>query len=124
MDGEREVMFWFIAISLGLLIKLNHAATYSCLDENGDAVDWYARGVLSIFCLCHAFRFVVYKLPELRNHPNSNVKRGLGYLYLDSRNIAWTIGSNSIGSSNCAVGRTIGQIYSSKSDPVRSANIF
>uniref|UniRef100_A0A914VRK1 Deoxyribonuclease II n=1 Tax=Plectus sambesii TaxID=2011161 RepID=A0A914VRK1_9BILA len=101
MDGVGQILFWLIVIALGILIRLNHAVKYSCLNENGDPVDW----------------FIVYKLPDINKHTNSYVKHGLGYLYLDSRNIFWTFGSNSINSSQCALGRTVGQIYSSKADP-------
>uniref|UniRef100_A0A914WQT2 Deoxyribonuclease II n=1 Tax=Plectus sambesii TaxID=2011161 RepID=A0A914WQT2_9BILA len=101
MDGVGQILFWIIVIALGILIRLNHALKYSCLNENGDPVDW----------------FIVYKLPDINKHPNSYVKQGLGYLYLDSRNVYWTLGSNSINSSQCALGRTVGQIYSSKADP-------
>jgi hypothetical protein len=48
MDRLRQVTFWSAVILLGYLIRINRAARFSCLNEDGVAVDWFALLLLII----------------------------------------------------------------------------
>ena len=56
-------------------------------------------------------RYIVYKLPQIKESTHHYVTEGLGYVYLDSNAKHFAISDHPINSSRSAVGRTLQQIY-------------
>ena len=84
--------------------------------------------ILIVFNTQYYYRFIIYKLPIIDNaSSSSDMRRGLAYLYIDSNhNEKWILSSEiNINNSNCAVCRTIDQLYALKSNPVcENSNIL
>jgi len=83
-----------------LAVATVQAATQTCLDENGDAVDW----------------FVIVKLPRLVDSDIPGVAKGTSYLYGDANSYSnpdmfWSNSSNQITDAESSAGMTIQQIY-------------
>jgi hypothetical protein len=76
--------------------------------------------VLIVFNRQYYFRFIIYKLPIIDDASSADMRRGLAYLYIDSNhNEKWILNNEiNINNSNCAVCRTIDQLYAMKSNPV------
>ncbi|KAI5092448.1 deoxyribonuclease-2-alpha precursor [Silurus meridionalis] len=66
--------------------------TLSCVDDQGNAVDW----------------FYIYKLPHPHEQPP---EEGLKYLLLQEHSKAWMEGGGLIGDSTGALGRSLGPMY-------------
>jgi hypothetical protein len=59
-----------------------------------------------------AHRFLVYKLPQLADHPIVNVRKGVAFLYQDVNSGGlWTMAANSINNTDNAVYHTLAQLY-------------
>ncbi|ELR16855.1 deoxyribonuclease II, putative [Acanthamoeba castellanii str. Neff] len=77
-----------------------HAST-TCLDENGNPVDWW----------------IILKAPYL--HGSSATTSGYGYSYADANSPAFTLSSNRLDTNlNGALGSTLNQIYNADSSRV------
>jgi hypothetical protein len=61
--------------------------------------------------LIFPIRFIVYKLPRIKESTHDYVTQGLGYVYLDSKAKNFTMSDHSINSTMSAVGQTLQQIY-------------
>ncbi|XP_047395133.1 deoxyribonuclease-2-beta isoform X4 [Sciurus carolinensis] len=79
-------------LSLGLFAVLK-AATISCRNEEGDAVDW----------------FIFYKLPKRQDKESGET--GLQYLYLDSTIRSWRRSEQLMNTTESALGRTLQPLY-------------
>lgn len=59
-------------------------------------------------------RFVIYKLPELKNHDNPLVKNGVAYSYITSDNEHdWVLSNKSINDTTSMPGMTLASLYDS-----------
>uniref|UniRef100_A0AC35U7T2 Deoxyribonuclease II n=1 Tax=Rhabditophanes sp. KR3021 TaxID=114890 RepID=A0AC35U7T2_9BILA len=87
----------------GLLLALSIAGAnaFSCQDQNGKDVDWFAS----------------YKMPKI-DGDNSvpGISDGHAFYYLDSNNPALTPSPNSLSSNNQAIALTLKQYYDRKDD--------
>ncbi|XP_006831141.1 PREDICTED: deoxyribonuclease-2-beta [Chrysochloris asiatica] len=77
---------------LGLFGVLE-TTTISCMNEEGEAVDW----------------FVFYKFP--RNQEKENGATGLEYLYLDSTSRSWRRNKQLMNATKSILGKTLQQLY-------------
>nr|AAF76893.1 deoxyribonuclease II beta [Homo sapiens] len=82
----------FALLFLGLFGVLG-AATISCRNEEGKAVDW----------------FTFYKLPKRQNKESGET--GLEYLYLDSTTRSWRKSEQLMNDTKSVLGRTLQQLY-------------
>ncbi|XP_077986917.1 plancitoxin-1-like [Glandiceps talaboti] len=91
MFGRVAFVLMFISCNQ---IFVDGAVT--CLDENGNSVDW----------------FIVYKLPVIPDHDNPDFKDGVANYYMDSNHhpYPWQL-TQTIDKLNHPVGQTIQQIY-------------
>ncbi|XP_072516491.1 deoxyribonuclease-2-beta [Salminus brasiliensis] len=76
------------AFPLGCVCEPN----ISCLNEEGQPVDW----------------FIMYKLPKYKK---SEVGSGVEYMYLDPSMLNWQMSPFAVNTSEGAVGRTLSQLY-------------
>uniref|UniRef100_W5LDJ0 deoxyribonuclease II n=1 Tax=Astyanax mexicanus TaxID=7994 RepID=W5LDJ0_ASTMX len=67
-------------------------ANLSCLNEEGQPVDW----------------FIMYKLPKYKK---GEVGSGVEYMYLDASMLTWRMSPYAVNTSDGAVGRTLGRLY-------------
>ncbi|XP_026873210.1 deoxyribonuclease-2-beta isoform X2 [Electrophorus electricus] len=67
-------------------------ADLSCLDEEGQPVDW----------------FIVYKLPK---YTKGVVGSGVDYMYLDPSLLSWQLSTHVVNTSKGAIGSTLSQLY-------------
>jgi len=78
-------------------------AAQTCLNERGEAVDW----------------FVILKVPKDDHSPIPSIAEGYAYLYGDAvsrGSTFWTNSSQSLADPSSSVGRTLTQIYDGASD--------
>ncbi|KAK2815293.1 hypothetical protein Q7C36_023559 [Tachysurus vachellii] len=86
-------MFVFVFLLIFLLRPAEGAnATISCIDDQGNAVDW----------------FYLYKLPRPHEQPP---EEGLKYLLLAEQSEGWTEGGGLVGDVTGALGRSLGPLY-------------
>jgi deoxyribonuclease-2 len=85
--------FFIIVIFLSTL-----RADLSCLDENGNALDWW----------------LISKVPELKhNQDDQKLKRGSGYYFMQPSDPQWHFSSLPISDDSSAFAKTIAPIYAS-----------
>lgn len=62
-------------------------------------------------------RYFAYKFPNLgKKIPNQNVRFGIGYAYITSKNSsAWTLSTFGVNDTNSLIGRTLSPLYDSNS---------
>ncbi|XP_065097985.1 deoxyribonuclease-2-beta [Paramisgurnus dabryanus] len=88
-------MFFFffrLFVSVLLFLVCLSEAVISCLNEDGQPVDW----------------FIIYKLPIYKMEVKGS---GLEYMYLDSTFMNWQMSKQTVNSSQGALGRTLTQLY-------------
>ncbi|KAK3540943.1 hypothetical protein QTP86_006395 [Hemibagrus guttatus] len=90
---RKEVMFMLVFLPVFLLQPAEGANnTVSCIDDQGNAVDW----------------FYLYKLPRSHGQPP---EEGLKYLLLEEQSEGWTEGGGLVGDVTGALGRSLGPLY-------------
>uniref|UniRef100_A0A183J8E5 Deoxyribonuclease II n=1 Tax=Soboliphyme baturini TaxID=241478 RepID=A0A183J8E5_9BILA len=62
----------------------------------------------------YRFRFVLYKLPDINDHPNPLVQNGTAFLYLDASMTEWTNTQKSVSSPDNNLALTLQQYYSNR----------
>lgn len=95
-------------------------ADLSCLDENGNALDWYALKLFKIFLefdnfnFIVSFRWLISKVPELKhNIDDKKLKSGSGYYFMQPSDPQWHFSSLKISDDDSAFAKTIAPIYAS-----------
>lgn len=95
-----------LAVALLLLLAVTWtSAAQSCIDDNGEPVDW----------------FVIVKVPRLKTSKDPGVLAGTAYLYGDARSYArplsfWSTSRHQISDATSAPGRTLTQLYKGASN--------
>jgi len=102
------VFLFFAHLFLLLMCKHSDAGPLSCTDENGGNVDW----------------FINYKLPLIKKSTNPNYKHGIGYVYFGPESTKWQTMQKSINDPSSAVGRTISNLYTNKSNTEEIAYVL
>ncbi|KAB5559254.1 hypothetical protein PHYPO_G00026890 [Pangasianodon hypophthalmus] len=82
------LIFFLVFFFLGSLCE----GEISCLNEDGQPVDW----------------FIMYKLPRYKQ---GNVGSGVDYMYLDPSLPNWQMSKHAVNTSEGALGRTLSQLY-------------
>ncbi|XP_062868983.1 deoxyribonuclease-2-beta [Trichomycterus rosablanca] len=90
------LLFWcFCLILLQVFLTCSLCnGEFSCLNEEGQPVDW----------------FIVYKLPKYKK---GDVGSGVEYMYLDPSVSTWQKSRYAVNTTEGAVGRTLNQLYKS-----------
>ncbi|KAI5614691.1 deoxyribonuclease-2-beta isoform X1, partial [Silurus asotus] len=90
----RGKMFMFCLIFFQLFFFLGALCEgeISCLNEDGQPVDW----------------FIMYKLPRIKQ---GSLGSGVDYMYLDASLTKWQMSKNAVNTSEGALGRTLSQLY-------------
>ncbi|XP_051529236.1 deoxyribonuclease-2-beta [Myxocyprinus asiaticus] len=86
-------MFFRLCVYLLLFLICFSQAEISCLNEDGQPVDW----------------FLIYKLPFYKMEVKGS---GVDYMYLDPSVMNWQLSKQTVNSSKGALGRTLTQLYS------------
>ena len=106
-------MLGLYAKALILLLTLPNLLAYSCINPNGQRVDWYKIIGGCDFCLkkWKFLRFVAYKLPDLKGATTD----GRELLYADSStSSSWLMDKAKVGEKSSAIGRTVMQLFQAK----------
>jgi deoxyribonuclease-2 len=99
-----------LLIALVLLVECFEVSWSSvgCLDNNGNAVDW----------------FIVYKLPHLKTSKHPAVQAGVGQMYMDVNSQHWKLLDKRITDKGHAVYNTLQQIYTNSNNKQEIAYIL
>lgn len=64
------------------------------------------------------FRYVVYKLPRIKDHSDSKMANGLAYTYITSNTVdkGWILSDKSIKDPESILGRSVSFLFSKKVD--------
>lgn len=112
------LIFFQVFFFLGSLCE----GEISCLNEDGQPVDWYMEfnSFPISFCFWQSFgnstististisRFIIYKLPKYKQ---GSVGSGVDYMYLDSSLPNWHMSKYVVNTTDGALGRTLNQLY-------------
>ncbi|KAF7703500.1 deoxyribonuclease-2-beta [Silurus meridionalis] len=85
-------MFCLIFFQLFFFLGALCEGEISCLNEDGQPVDW----------------FIMYKLPRIKQ---GSLGSGVDYMYLDASLTKWQMSKNAVNTSEGALGRTLSQLY-------------